>query len=59
MDEHLQEQASAYALGILPEAEKAEFERVLGRDAELRRLVREFRDALGVAPPAMRPAARP
>jgi anti-sigma-K factor RskA len=58
MDEHLQEQASAYALGILPEAEKAEFERALVRDAELRRLVREFRDALGVAAQSM-PAAVP
>lgn len=58
MDEHLQEQASAYALGILPEGEKAEFERALGRDPELRRLVREFRDALGEAARSM-PAAVP
>jgi anti-sigma-K factor RskA len=49
MDEHLQEQASAYALGILPESERAAFEQELDRNAELRVLVREFTDAIGGA----------
>lgn len=47
MDENLQEQASAYVLGILPEAERTAFELELARNPELKRLVREFTDTIG------------
>lgn len=49
MDERLQEQASAYALGVLPEDERPEFERAMEGDPELQKLVTDFINTLGEA----------
>ncbi len=56
MDERRQEQAGAYALGILPENERAEFEAAMLADAELRRLVADFADSLGETARMLPPA---
>ena len=45
ISEHLQEQACLYAAGALPPKEARELEAALRRDAELRRLVEELREA--------------
>jgi anti-sigma-K factor RskA len=58
MNEQRQEQASSYALGVLPESERAEFEQALARDPELQQLVRELSDALGEAARSL-PASTP
>jgi anti-sigma-K factor RskA len=47
MDERRQEQAGLYMLGALPPEERAEFERALGADAELRKLVSQLSDVAG------------
>jgi len=60
IDEGMQEQAAAYALGALDAAETQAFEQALRVDPELRALVRELRsvtEALAGMAPAMQPSA--
>jgi anti-sigma-K factor RskA len=60
IDEGLQEQAAAYALGALDAAEVPAFEDALRVDPELRALVRELRsvtEALAGTAPALEPSA--
>jgi len=60
IDERREEQAGLYTLGVLPEAERADFESALRADAALRRLVEELRaaaDALPLAAPQLVPPA--
>ena len=58
ISEDLQDQAALYVLGSLDPAEMAAFEKALDRDAELRSLVRELREAasdLGGSVPSHQP----
>jgi len=60
IDEGMQEQAAAYALGVLDAAETQSFEGALRVDPELRALVRELRsvtEALAGMAPALEPSA--
>ena len=58
IDDRRQEQASLYALGALPEAERVEFERALQGDRELRALVGQLTDVAGALATAL-PAEAP
>jgi anti-sigma-K factor RskA len=60
IDERTEELASAYVLGALPSEERDAFERALGGDAELRRLVADLRGvtlAVAGTSPLLEPSA--
>lgn len=58
IDDHLQDQASLYALGALDAEEAREFEAAMNQSAELRALVRDFRavtEVIAGTSPALEP----